>query len=92
MLEVMAETVQLFGDKGLAGIGLGLGIALSVMGAARGISHIAGNAVESIARQPEAGGRIFVSMLLSAAFIEGFTFFAIVSVNAIAKVFETTGS
>ena len=33
--------------------------------------------MESIARQPEAGGRIFTAMLLSAALIEGFTFFAL---------------
>jgi F-type H+-transporting ATPase subunit c len=34
--------------------------------------------VESIARQPEAGGRIFTSMIIAAALIEGATLFAIV--------------
>ncbi len=63
-----------FGVNGL----LALGIGLVVFGAARGIATIAGNAVESIARQPEAGGRIFTSMIISAALIEGFTFFALV--------------
>ncbi|MDX1683149.1 MAG: ATP synthase F0 subunit C [Phycisphaeraceae bacterium] len=65
---------------GAAGIALaaGLGVGLVVIGAAKGIGRIGGSAVESIARQPEAGGRIFTSMLLSAALIEGFTLFAIV--------------
>jgi F-type H+-transporting ATPase subunit c len=34
--------------------------------------------VDAIARQPEAGGRIFTSMIISAALIEGATLFAIV--------------
>jgi F-type H+-transporting ATPase subunit c len=64
----------IFGVNGL----LALGVGLVVLGAARGIGQIAGHAVESIARQPEAGGRIFTSMIISAALIEGFTFFALV--------------
>ena len=58
-------------------LGASLGAGLIVIGAAKGIGNIGGNAVQSIARQPEAGGRIFTSMLLSAALIEGFTFFAL---------------
>ena len=77
-LPMLAEATQLFGDTGLAILGASIGCALIVIGAAKGIGHIAGNAVESIARQPEAGGRIFTSMLIAAAFIEGFTFFALV--------------
>lgn len=83
MLDMLAEGTQLFGDKGLAALGAGLGVGLTVIGAAKGIGHLAGNAVESQARQPEAGGRIFVSMLLAAALIEGFTFFAIVTCSGI---------
>ncbi|MBN2376605.1 MAG: ATP synthase F0 subunit C [Sedimentisphaerales bacterium] len=59
-------------------VGAAIGCGLIVIGASLGISKIAGNAVESIARQPEAGGRIFTTMIISAALIEGFTFFAIV--------------
>jgi F-type H+-transporting ATPase subunit c len=33
--------------------------------------------VDSIARQPEAGGRIFSAMIIAAALIEGVTFFAL---------------
>ncbi len=74
---MLAET-QLIGDAGLAILGAAVGCGLIVMGAAKGIGNIAGNAVESIARQPEAGGRIFTSMIIASALIEGFTFFAIV--------------
>ena len=73
------EAAGMLGGKtpGLALIGLGLGVGLAVMGGARGIGNIGSSAVESIARQPEAGGRIFTSMLIAAALIEGFTFFAL---------------
>lgn len=59
-------------------VGAAIGAGLVIMGAARGIGNIGSSAVESIARQPEAGGNIFTSMLLSAALIEGATLFAIV--------------
>jgi F-type H+-transporting ATPase subunit c len=85
MMDILAQTTQLIGDKGLAALGAGLGVGLTVIGAAKGIGHLAGNAVESIARQPEAGGRVFVSMLLAAALIEGFTFFAIVTCSGLAR-------
>ncbi len=48
-----------------------------IIGASVGISLIGSRAVESIARQPEAGGRVFSAMIIAAAFIEGVTFFAL---------------
>ena len=63
---------------GLAKFGAVIGGGIAVWGAGRGIGTIGGKAVEAIARQPEAGGRIFTSMIVSAALIEGFTFFALV--------------
>lgn len=62
------------------GVGLGYGLAagLAVIGAGLGIGRIGGSAVESIARQPEMAGRIFVNMILAAALIEGAALFAIV--------------
>jgi F-type H+-transporting ATPase subunit c len=62
----------------LTGLGYGLGLGLVAIGAGLGIGRIGGSAVESIARQPEAGGRIFTSMILTAAFIEGVALFAVV--------------
>jgi F-type H+-transporting ATPase subunit c len=68
----------LFDSTGLALLGAGLGAGLVTIGAAKGIGHLAGAAVEGQARQPEAGGRIFTTMIIAAALIEGFTFFALV--------------
>jgi F-type H+-transporting ATPase subunit c len=83
MLEILAQGTQMFGDKGAMALGAGIGAGLTTLGAAKGIGHLAGQAVESIARQPEAGGRVFTSMIIAAALIEGFTFFALVVCNGI---------
>ncbi|MBI1903576.1 MAG: ATP synthase F0 subunit C [Planctomycetia bacterium] len=65
--------------KGSPGDGAGAwGAGLVAIGGAYGIGRLAAAAMESMARQPEAGGRIFTSMIISAALIEGFTFFALV--------------
>lgn len=52
--------------------------AITVIGAAFGISKIGQSAMEAIARQPEAGGRVFTSMIIAGAFVEGVSLFAIV--------------
>jgi len=54
------------------------GIGLVVIGAAYGISKLAASALESMARQPEVAGNIQTAMIIAAALIEGFTFFALV--------------
>lgn len=51
--------------------------AVIIVGASYGLATIGGKAVEAIARQPEAGGRIFLSMIIAAAMVEGFTFFSL---------------
>ena len=84
MIDVLAQATQLMDSKGLMGIGAGLGAGLTTLGAAKGIGHLAGEAVSGIARQPEAGGRIFTSLIIAAALIEGFTFFALVICNGLA--------
>ena len=50
---------------------------LIIVGAAVGIGLLGSRAVDSIARQPEAGSRIFSAMIIAAALIEGVTFFAL---------------
>ncbi len=62
----------------LTKFGAFIGAGLITIGAAKGISAIGAKAVESIARQPEAGGKIQTAMIISAALIEGFTFFALI--------------
>ncbi|MCA8994626.1 MAG: ATP synthase F0 subunit C [Planctomycetaceae bacterium] len=54
------------------------GAGIIMIGAAFGIARIGAAACESMARQPEAAGDIRGGMLLTAAFIEGATFFALV--------------
>ena len=64
-----AAAISQWGVLGVVGAVIGAGII--VFGAALGIGRIASCACEAIARQPEAGQRIFTSMLLASAFIEG---------------------
>lgn len=59
-------------------MGAGLGAGIAAIAAGIGIGNIGKGAVESIARQPEAGGDIRTNMILTAAFIEGVALFAIV--------------
>lgn len=54
-----------------------LGAGLVIIGASFGIGRIGGNAVESMARQPEIAGKIQTAMLIAAALIEGVTFYAL---------------
>ncbi|MEX0887274.1 MAG: ATP synthase F0 subunit C [Phycisphaeraceae bacterium] len=56
---------------GLAVLGVGLGFGLTVFGVGKGIGNIGGNAVQAIARQPEATGPIGTNMIIAAALIEG---------------------
>jgi F-type H+-transporting ATPase subunit c len=60
--------------KGIAALGAGL----AVVGGGVGIGLVGKAALESIARQPEAAGKIGTNMILAAALIEGATLFAIV--------------
>ena len=61
---------------GLAMVGAGLGAGLATIGAGIGIGRIGGQAVEGMARQPEAAGRIQTAALILAALIEGVALFA----------------
>lgn len=64
-------SVALIGSAGLAVLGLALGFGMTIMGAAKGIGNIGGHAMDSIARQPEAGGPIGTNMIIACALIEG---------------------
>lgn len=64
--------------NGIGVLGGVIGAGLIVMGAAKGIGALASSATEAIARQPEAGGRIFTTMIIAAALIEGVTLFALI--------------
>jgi len=55
-----------------------LGAGLAVLGAGLGIGKIGGSAMEAIARQPEAAGKIQTAMIIAAALIEGVALFGVV--------------
>ena len=85
MLEIIAQAANtayqaapLISDRGLMIGGACIGAGLVIIGAGLGIGRIGGQATEAIARQPEAGPRIFTTMIISAALIEGATLFALV--------------
>ena len=63
--------LQAAAGAGLAKLGAGLGAGL-------GIGRIGGSAMDGIARQPEAGSDIRLSMIIAAALVEGAALFAIV--------------
>jgi F-type H+-transporting ATPase subunit c len=65
-------------ENGNANFGAAFGAGLVIIGAAMGIGKIGANAVESMARQPEAAGNIQTAMIIAAALIEGATFFALI--------------
>ncbi|HEX8847911.1 MAG TPA: ATP synthase F0 subunit C [Gemmatimonadaceae bacterium] len=64
--------------RGMMAVGAGLGAGLAVIGAGLGIGRIGGQAVEGMARQPEAAGRIQTAGLILSALIEGAALFGVV--------------
>ncbi len=56
----------------------GISAALTVIGAAYGISKLAAATMEASGRQPEVAGQVRFSMIIAASLIEGVTFFALV--------------
>ena len=55
-----------------------IGAGIAVIGAGLGIGKIGSSAMESIARQPEAAGKIQTAMIIAAALIEGVALFGVV--------------
>ena len=75
---LLTVLLQAAAGAGLAKLGAAIGAGLAVIGAGIGIGKIGGSAMEGIARQPEAGGDIRMSMIIAAALVEGAALFAIV--------------
>ena len=63
---------------GFMNLGAALGAGLVMLGAGLGIGRIGGQAVEGMSRQPEVANKIQTAMIISAALIEGATFFALI--------------
>ncbi|MEM7550674.1 MAG: ATP synthase F0 subunit C [Bacteroidota bacterium] len=70
--------LQLLADLSLAIMGAGIGAGLVAIGAGLGIGKIGGSAMEAMARQPEASGKLQGAMLVIAALIEVAALFGLV--------------
>ena len=55
-----------------------VGAGFIVIGAGMGLGKIGGSAMEAIARQPEASGKIQTAMIIIAALLEGLAFAALI--------------
>ncbi|HEU4496817.1 MAG TPA: ATP synthase F0 subunit C [Flavobacterium sp.] len=55
-----------------------VGAGLVVIGAGLGLGKIGGSAMDAIARQPEASGKIQTAMIIIAALLEGLAFAALI--------------
>ena len=79
-MELLTTLLQVATDMTpFAKLGAGLGAGIAAIGAGLGIGQIGRAAVESIARQPEAAGKIQTAMIISAALIEGVALFGVVT-------------
>ncbi len=58
-----------------------VGAGLVIIGAGIGLGKIGGAAMEAIARQPEATGKIQTAMIIIAALLEGVAFAALFAVS-----------
>ncbi len=65
-------------DTSFAIMGAGIGAGLAAIGAGIGVGRIGGSAMEAMARQPEASGKIQGAMLVIAALVEVAALFALV--------------
>ncbi|MBI3616362.1 MAG: ATP synthase F0 subunit C [Candidatus Omnitrophica bacterium] len=66
--------------KVVLGFGLPFGLALAAMASATGLARAVTAAMEAMARQPEAAGKIQGAMILGCAFIEALTIYVFVTV------------
>ena len=58
-------------------LAVGLGVPIAVLSAAIGQGKTAASAMEGIARQPEAAGKIQTAMIIALAFIESLVIYAL---------------
>lgn len=77
LLQILLQVATDSGH-GFAVMGAGIGAGLAAVGAGIGIGRIGGSAMEGVARQPEASGKIQTMMLIIAAFVEAVALFAVV--------------
>ena len=79
LLVLLQDVVQAVIDFApLAQLGAALAAGIVTIGAGLGIGRIGSSTLEAMARQPEIAGNAQPGMIISAALIEGVSFFALV--------------
>jgi F-type H+-transporting ATPase subunit c len=63
---------------GLLALAVGLGLPIAVISAGLGQGKIGAAAMEGIARQPDAAGRIQTAMIIALAFVESLVIYSLV--------------
>ena len=71
-------------DASLALLGAGIGAGIVALAAGLGIGKIGSSAMEAIAREPEASGKIQTAMIIASALIEGVALFGVLTCLLIA--------
>jgi F-type H+-transporting ATPase subunit c len=74
---LLFATPAMAADGALIEFSGAFGAGLVTIGAAMGIGRLATAAYEGMSRQPEVAGSIQTAMIIAAALIEGFTFYAL---------------
>ncbi len=73
--------------KGLMAIGAGLAIGLAALGGGIGQGRAAGSALDGIARNPQASGKIFMPMIVALALIESLVIYGLlIAFNLAGKI------
>jgi F-type H+-transporting ATPase subunit c len=72
-----AAPVAADNSKGLIGIGAALAIGLAALGGGMGQGRAAAAALDGIARNPQASGKIFVPMIVALALIESLVIYGL---------------
>ncbi|HXW84020.1 MAG TPA: ATP synthase F0 subunit C [Candidatus Binataceae bacterium] len=63
---------------GLIALAANIGVGIAAFGSAIGQGRMAASAMESIGRNPNSSGQLFVPMIIGLAFIEALTLYALV--------------
>ncbi|WP_152050527.1 ATP synthase F0 subunit C [Tautonia marina] len=85
--EDAARIASAASSKGAFADSRALGAGLVIIGAGFGIGMLTRSAVESMARQPETAGNVQTAMIISAALIEGVSFFALIIIGFILSAY-----
>lgn len=84
--EMAAGGSSASGSLGLMAIGAGIGIGLAAFGAASGQGKAAAAALDGIARNPSAQGKMFVPLIISLALMESLVIFTFLVTNNIGGI------